>query len=74
MEIKTAEEMFMDVQEEECPNVNNLTLSEDWQLKAMIEFAKQFIDLAAEKAFIEPMGMMTRVDKQSILGIKQIIK
>jgi hypothetical protein len=48
--MRTAEEMFMAIQEEECPNVNNFTLPEDYQIKAMIAYTEQFIDLAAEKA------------------------
>lgn len=48
--MKTIEEIYMDVQERECPKVNNLTLPEDWQLKAMQEYASQKIELAVEKA------------------------
>lgn len=46
--------------------------------KAMKEYAKQFIDLAAEKAYIGPLGVpidsRLKVDKESILKIKQLIK
>jgi len=41
-----AEQVYMSVQNEECPKVNNLTLPEQWQLKAMREYANQKIDQA----------------------------
>lgn len=42
--MKTAHQTFMDVQEIECPKINNLTLPEDWQLVAMENYANQKID------------------------------
>jgi hypothetical protein len=41
---------------------------------AMIEYAKQFIDLAAEEAYVGINNNMPFVDKDSILNIKELIK
>lgn len=71
--MKTAEEIFMEVQDIECPNANNLTLPEDWQLKAMKLYANQKLDEAAEKASVhwpEINNLNPCVDKQSILSLK----
>lgn len=42
--MKNLKEIYMEVQDIECPNVNNLTLPEDWQLKAMKEHTKQYLN------------------------------
>jgi len=39
--MKTAEQIYMEVQERLLPRVNNYTLPDDWQLEAMKEYAKQ---------------------------------
>lgn len=61
--IKTAEEILEELED---------------PIWAMKEYAKQFIDLAAERAFIGPLGVSRdirlEVDKKSILKIKELIK
>lgn len=47
--MKTAEEIYMQVQDAECPNANNLTLPEDWQLNAMKEYARQCCEELRER-------------------------
>lgn len=42
--------------------------------KVMKIYARECLKLASENAYIEPMGMMTRVDKYSITNENNIIK
>lgn len=44
-----------------------------WE-EVMKIYAMECLKLASENAYIEPMGMMTRVDKQSITNENNIIK
>lgn len=62
--MKTAKEIFMEIQDIECPNVNNLTLPEEWQLKAMKIYANQKLDEAASKIKYNP------ILKEAILSLK----
>lgn len=75
--MKTAEEIFMEVQDIECPNVNNLTLPEDWKLKAMQVYANKKLDEAAKKAkhmYIEINGHLgSSVIEESVLSFKDKI-
>jgi hypothetical protein len=69
-QIRTAEEMIehkMDVYES-----NYLTETDIREI--MIEYAKQFIDLAAEEANVIVEFHKYKVAKQSILKIKDLIK
>ena len=76
--MKTTEEIFMEVQDIECPNLNNLTLPEDWQLKAMKLYANQKLDEAAKKTDsgrknnIQIQG--TKENKQDIIYLEGKIK
>ena len=68
--MKTIEEFYMDIQEKECPNVNNLILPEEWQLKAMKLYANAKLDEAAEKITGISGKWEHEANKQSILSLK----
>lgn len=78
--IKTAEEIL-----DKYPNyTDNGGIGRVFAKEAMMEFAKQFIDLAVEKVKTKTSKTMwqgmsdfvevTEIDKQSILKIKELIK
>lgn len=82
--IKTAEEIL-----DKYPNyTDNGGIGRGFAKEAMMEFAKQFIDLAADKAFInvthghddweelnnDVSEGRIKIDKESILKVKQLIK
>jgi len=46
--MKTAKEIYMEVQEKALPRENNYTLPEDWQLEAMKVYAAQAIDAVCD--------------------------
>ncbi len=79
MGIKTAEELIKP-HSGECWEYDQKlkVVPYDYAVKLAIEYAKQFIDLAAEEAEIEDVDeehvIGVRVSKQSILDIKQLIK
>lgn len=75
--MKTAEEMYMYVQDIECPNVNNLILPEEWQINAMKAYAKEVAEQALKDAAdgakvkgipCDEGGYLKMVDCDSILS------
>lgn len=72
--VKTAKEMFMYIQEQECPNVNNLTLPEDYQIKAMIAFADQFMSLAIKKSDQNWWAGKKEMTMSELVKIENLIK
>lgn len=48
--MKTAEEIYIEVQDAECPNINNLILPDEWQIHAMKVYAKQVTEQVLKDA------------------------
>ena len=67
--MKTAEEIYMEVQDRECPNLNNLILPEDWQLKAMIEYAKEL-----REEVIGELAFESQCENKSFWRLRNTIK
>ena len=66
-QIRTAEEVAKEMFEVSMDKDTSILVLPDELIKAMQEYAKQFIDLAAEHG-------RWKVDKESILKIKDLIK
>lgn len=74
--MKTAEEIYMEIQDIENPRLNNLTLPDGWQIKAIKEYANQVAEQALHQASENATtkvdtsrnGSKIIVNKQSILN------
>ena len=66
-QIRTAEEMISEAITKWRRDISDRRTPEDLHKDLMIEYAKQFIDMAAEHG-------RWKIDKESILKIKDLIK
>lgn len=72
MEIKTAEEFLLEIDRLHEDDTVHATKEEIFEI--MVEFSKQFIDLAAKEIWEQSYLAERNYNKKIILNIKQLIK